>query len=123
MSHLASLLRQITQKSKNLNALIYQLQLERAKQKYLVPGRLGDGVEGAVALGAPESERREKEIERELTTKEQSGSESGSEAVERKNEGIESREVEVERMGADGVETGRGEGKGDMCGEGLSKGL
>jgi hypothetical protein len=114
MSHLAGLLRQITQSSKNPNALIYQLQLERTKRKYLVPGRLGDGVEGAVALEAPECERREKELERELNIKEQSGSESGSEAGERKIEGIESREVEVERMGADGDETGRGKGKGDM---------
>jgi hypothetical protein len=112
MSHLAGLLRQITTKSQNPNALIYQLQLERAKQKYLVDERLGGGSEAAVALEAPESERLEKELEQEKaaldTTKQ-----SGSEAVERRNEGVESnKEVEMERRGADRDDAGTDKGKG-----------
>jgi hypothetical protein len=37
--------------------IIYQLQLQRAKQKYLVQEQFGNGMEGAVALRAPENEK------------------------------------------------------------------
>lgn len=54
MSHLAALLRQVTRKSQHPNALLYDIQLARAKQKYLVREELSDGKEGIVELGAPE---------------------------------------------------------------------
>lgn len=68
MSQLAGLLRQITRKSSNPNAFVYQVQLERARQKYLVRGELDDGKASAVALGAPEDgDGSEREREREAT--------------------------------------------------------
>lgn len=61
MSHLASLLRQITKKSSHPNALIHKVQLERAKLKYLVQGQLDNAEESTIALGAPEEEEQEQE--------------------------------------------------------------
>lgn len=109
MSHLANALRQITSKSSNPNALIYQLQLRRAKQKYLVQEQLGDGTEGAVALEAPESENGEKASGQETATlnREQ---QSGPEAAAGNNEGIKCREVDREPRRAHG-EDARGEGE------------
>ncbi|KFY64522.1 hypothetical protein V496_03211 [Pseudogymnoascus sp. VKM F-4515 (FW-2607)] len=109
MSHLANALRQITKKSSNPNALIYQLQLQRSKQKYLVQEQLGNGTEAAVALGAPESENKEKasRLETEVLDREQ---QSGPEAVEGIDEGIKCREA--------GREPGRAqEGDGHREGE------
>lgn len=40
------------------NALVHKVQLERARQKYIVRGELGDGKEDAVALGAPEEQEK-----------------------------------------------------------------
>lgn len=54
MSALTNVLRQITNKTTHPNALLHQIQLERAKNKYLVQGQLGHGVESVVALTAPE---------------------------------------------------------------------
>jgi hypothetical protein len=64
MSQLTNALRHITKKASHPNALLYSAQLERAKQKYLVQGQLGDGKEGAVALGAPETDGRERALEK-----------------------------------------------------------
>jgi len=60
MSHLANVLRQITKKASHPNSLIHGVQLERARQKYIVRGELIDGKEDAVALGAPKEERQER---------------------------------------------------------------
>jgi hypothetical protein len=55
MSQLSGLFRQVVKKSNHPNTLLHNLQLARAKQKYLVQGQLGDGAEGtALELGAPE---------------------------------------------------------------------
>src|SRR5579871_5974662 len=97
MSQLGSLLRQITKKSSHPNAFIYKIQLERAKQKYLLQGQLDDGKEDAVALGAPEEEEREKaalDIEKGV----------GPEAAERKGEGPREGGVEAEGSRGDGAE-------------------
>jgi len=59
MSGLTNVLRLITKKASHPNSLIHQVQLERARKKYLVQGQLDDGKEGAVALGAPEEEGQE----------------------------------------------------------------
>jgi len=56
MSALANVLRHITKKASHPNALIHQIQLERARSKYLVQGRLGDGLEGVVSLDAPKGD-------------------------------------------------------------------
>jgi hypothetical protein len=56
MSQLANALRQIAKKSMHPNALVHKVQLERARQKYIVRGEIGDGKEDAVALGAPEEQ-------------------------------------------------------------------
>lgn len=95
MSHLANALRQITKKSSNPNALIYQLQLQRAKQKYLVQEQLGNGMEGAVALGAPETENREKDSGPETVALDRE-QQNGLEAAEGNDEGIKSREADGE---------------------------
>jgi hypothetical protein len=55
MSQLTPLLRQITKKASHPNGLLYGMQLERARVKYLVRGELEGGKE-AVQLGAPEAE-------------------------------------------------------------------
>jgi hypothetical protein len=78
MSQLTNALRHITKKASHPNALLYSAQLERAKQKYLVQGQLEGGKEGAVALGAPETDGRERELE-----KEDSRNGIGSEGAER----------------------------------------
>ena len=109
MSHLANSLRQITSKSSNPNALIYQLQLQRAKQKYLVQEQLGDGMEAAVALGAPESENREKGPGPETAALGREH-QSGPEAAMGDNEGIKCREVDGE-PGRAHEEDARGEGE------------
>ncbi|OBT65980.1 hypothetical protein VE03_03178 [Pseudogymnoascus sp. 23342-1-I1] len=89
MSHLANALRQITKKSSNPNALIYQLQLQRAKQRYLVQEQLGNGTQAAVALGAPESECENGEkVSRPETTALDREQQSSPEAAEGNNEGI-----------------------------------
>lgn len=111
MSHLANALRQISKKSSHPNVLIYQLQLQRAKQKHLDQGQLGDGTEGAVALSAPESENREKGSESEshaLDIERQSR----CDAAERSNDGIQRRDADEELGRAHGDDA-RGEaGKG-----------
>jgi hypothetical protein len=43
------------------NALLHKVQLERARQKYIVRGELGDGKEEAIAIGAPEQQKAELE--------------------------------------------------------------
>lgn len=111
MAHLANVLRQITNKSSNPNALIYQLQLERAKQKYLVQEQLGSGAEGAVALGAPESENVEKGSGPE-TAAFDGGKQGDSEAAERNNEGIKCREADGEPARAHGDDARGGGEKG-----------
>lgn len=55
MSQLTPLLRQITKKASHPNGLLYGMQLEHARVKYLVRGELEDG-KGAVELGAPSEE-------------------------------------------------------------------
>ena len=68
MSQLTPLLRQITRKASHPNGLLYGMQLERARVKYLVKGELEDG-KGAVELGAPEElgteVKKEDEVEEE----------------------------------------------------------
>lgn len=108
MSHLANALRQITNKSSNPNALIYQLQLQRAKQQYLVQEQLGDGTEAAVALGAPESKNGGESSGKETAALDRE-QQSSPEEAKGNNEGIECRE-------ADGV-PGRPHGD-DARGEG-----
>jgi hypothetical protein len=98
MSQLTNALRHITKKASHPNSLLYSAQLERAKQKYLVQGQLGDGKEGAVALGSPEVEGRERELE-----KEDLRNGIGSEGAEREGE---SKDV---KRGAGEAEPGRGE--------------
>jgi hypothetical protein len=60
MSQLTPLLRQITKKASHPNTLMYGVQLERARVKYLVKGELEAG-KGAVELGAPDEVDRGKE--------------------------------------------------------------
>ncbi|KFY25504.1 hypothetical protein V493_04643 [Pseudogymnoascus sp. VKM F-4281 (FW-2241)] len=108
MSHLANALRQITKKSSNPNALIYQLQLQRAKQKYLAQEQLGDGIEGAVALGPPDGGTGEKVSEPETAALDRE-QQSGPEAAEGNNEATKFREADMEPARAHGVD-GRGEG-------------
>ncbi|KFX94621.1 hypothetical protein V495_01385 [Pseudogymnoascus sp. VKM F-4514 (FW-929)] len=110
MSYLANALRQITKKSSNPNTLIYQLQLERAKQKYLVQEQLGDGTEAAVALGAPESKNGENDAKQKLGALDRE-QQSHSEAAEGNNEGIQSREADGERARAHGDDDAGGGGK------------
>jgi hypothetical protein len=58
MSQLTPLLRQITKKASHPNGLLYSLQLERARVKYLVKGELESGTE-AVALDSPKEKAQE----------------------------------------------------------------
>lgn len=58
MSLLTGALRAITKKASSPQSLIYSIQLERAKQKYIVRGEL-DGPESAIELGAPEANAKE----------------------------------------------------------------
>ncbi|KFY15256.1 hypothetical protein V492_02123 [Pseudogymnoascus sp. VKM F-4246] len=108
MSHLANALRQITNKSSNPNALIYQIQLQRAKQKYLVQEQLGSGTGAAIALGAPESEHGKNGSE--STTATPNGEQkNGAEAAEGNNEGIKCRESDSQPARAEGNDCGEGE--------------
>ncbi|KAE8441454.1 hypothetical protein EG329_004947 [Mollisiaceae sp. DMI_Dod_QoI] len=71
MSGLANALRRIAKSASHPNALLYKTQLERAKQKYLVQGQLGDGKEDAFMLGSPEEEIQKQERgQKTLKTKE-----------------------------------------------------
>ena len=82
MSALANALRQVVKRSNHPNSLVYQVQVERARTKYVERGLLEGGQEeGAVALGAPE-ENGEK-------AKPKMGS---GEAAEGVGEGVERRE-------------------------------
>ncbi|OBT87128.1 hypothetical protein VE02_02258 [Pseudogymnoascus sp. 03VT05] len=112
MSHLANALRQITKKSSNPNALIYQLQLQRSKQKYLVQEQLDNGMEGAVALGAPESENGKKDSGPE-TARVDRYQQSVPEAVEENNEGIKRRKADGDPARAHG---GSAHGEGEKGG-------
>jgi hypothetical protein len=67
MSQLGSLLRQITKKSSHPNTLIYEIQLERARQKLFVQRQLDDGKDDAVALEAPRGDVQEQTRECEKT--------------------------------------------------------
>ena len=58
MSQLTPLLRQITKKASHPNGLLYSIQLERARVKYLVKGELEGGAQ-AVALDAPKEKVQE----------------------------------------------------------------
>jgi uncharacterized low-complexity protein len=58
MSQFTGLLRQMTKMASHPNSLLYNIQLERARQKF-VQGQLDDGKGGAVTLGAPKDERGE----------------------------------------------------------------
>lgn len=111
MSHLAGALRQIAKKSQNPNTLIYQLQLQRAQQKYLVHERLGDGSEGAVALEAPKGELRKNESEQEEVVLDAT-KQSDPDQVKQRNGSIEYSEVDSKQMGADGDDGGMVKGKG-----------
>jgi hypothetical protein len=66
MSQLAPLLRQITKKASHPNGLLYGMQLERARVKYLVRGELEDG-KAAIELVVPEESgaglKKEDEVE------------------------------------------------------------
>jgi hypothetical protein len=66
MSQLAPLLRQITKKASHPNGLLYGMQLERARVKYLVRGELEDG-KAAIELAVPEESgaglKKEDEVE------------------------------------------------------------
>ena len=53
MSGLAPVLRRLTKTASHPNSLLYAMQLERARVKYLVKGELGDGKEDAMVLEAP----------------------------------------------------------------------
>jgi hypothetical protein len=97
MSQLTPLLRQITKKASHPNQLLYGVQLERARVKYLVRGELGDGKE-AVALGAPEEVKGGKEKE--------GGRQAGGE------DGVEDGEG-----GGVGMEAEQGQGGGEVSRE------
>jgi hypothetical protein len=95
MSQLTGILRQITKKAPHPNALLYTVQLERARQKILLQGQLDDGKEGAIALGAVEKEGQEQETGKsELDTERGNGM-----AAERdgESEGVEGEGAETER--------------------------
>ena len=66
MSQLAPLLRQITKKASHPNGLLYGMQLERARVKYLVRGELEDG-KAAIELAVPKKSgaglKKEDEVE------------------------------------------------------------
>jgi len=70
MSALANALRQITKKAAHPNALLYQVQLDRAKKRHLIQGQLGDGLAGVVALKPPE-EGGEADIEGERSRRDE----------------------------------------------------
>jgi hypothetical protein len=70
LSHLSSILRQITKKSFHPNSLIYDVQLARAKQKHLLTDQLGDGIEIVVALGEPEKVESKQNQEPETSARE-----------------------------------------------------
>jgi hypothetical protein len=82
MSALANALRAVVVKSSHPNSLVYQVQVERAKKKYVERGMLEGGQqEGAVALGAPEEKGEKAAVEVE-----------SAEAAERVSERVEGRE-------------------------------
>jgi len=85
MSYLTPLLRQLTRKASHPNALLYEVQLERARVKYLVNGELEDG-KGAVELGAPEEPAAELKTE---DVKNEKRELEGSESEAKKAEGEE----------------------------------
>lgn len=95
----------MTKKASHPNSLVYQVQLERGRKKYLVQEQLDDGQESAVALGAPQEEEREQDQNRDLA-KLEAESECGLEAVLR--EGAEGKEGEdTEQDPAVEEDTGR----------------
>jgi hypothetical protein len=49
----------VTKKASHPNTLLYNVQLERARKKYLVQGQLDDGKEGTVALGSPDEQTQD----------------------------------------------------------------
>lgn len=53
MSGLAPVFRRLVKAASHPNSLLYAVQLEQARVKYLVKGELGDGKEDAMALEAP----------------------------------------------------------------------
>jgi len=71
MSALTNVLRHITKKAAHPNTLLYNVQLERAKNKYLLRGQLGDGLDGTVALDAPKEDDGIVKIETEESSKEE----------------------------------------------------
>jgi hypothetical protein len=91
MPALSSLLGQIAQKASHPNDLVYKLQVARAKQKYLVQERLGDGREDTVALQAPKEELEEEEAA--LAMKK----ENRKEAVQREDADVKYGKTEIER--------------------------
>lgn len=62
MSQLTPLLRQITKNASHPNGLLYGMQLERARVKYLVKEELEGGTQ-AVALDAPKEKVQELTVE------------------------------------------------------------
>ena len=77
MSQFGSVLRQVTKKAAHPNSLIYSVQLERAKQKYIVQGQLESGAEGTVALGAPEEEKTKQAVDEQESAGMKKGEEPG----------------------------------------------
>jgi hypothetical protein len=101
MSQFTNALRHITKKASHPNALLYSAQLERAKQKYLVQGQLEDGKEGAVALGAPELDRREREGEKDEIQDPRNGTVPEGEVREGESQGVKREGGEAERGGVE----------------------
>jgi hypothetical protein len=82
MSQLTGLFRQVLKKSNHPNILIHNIQLERAKQKYLVQGRLGDGFDSALEIGPPEEESKTLEDGQHLVSEAASGKETEKKVIE-----------------------------------------
>ncbi|KIN03530.1 hypothetical protein OIDMADRAFT_177687 [Oidiodendron maius Zn] len=102
---LGSLLRQVTKKASHPNALIYEIQLARAKHKHLVQGQLEDGEEDAVALPAPKEGERQEDVP--LVMK----NEDGRYTMQQDSGDAEARRIEVEQGREKGENGTEGKGK------------
>ena len=105
MPALGSLLRQLSKKASHPNALIYEIQLARAKHKYLVQEQLEDGEEDAVALPAPKEGEREEDVSPVMKN------EDGRDTMQQDSGDAEARRIEVERGRERGENGSEGRGK------------
>ncbi|EPE35735.1 hypothetical protein GLAREA_05072 [Glarea lozoyensis ATCC 20868] len=92
MSQLTGLFRQILKKSNHPNILVHNIQLERAKQKYLVQGRLGDGGDIALEIGPPEKESKKLDDGQNVVAEASSGKEPEGTMIEDNEKKLEEKE-------------------------------